>query len=60
MKAKYMEIPVKIIAVMIIIRFGYVLFDFLQNPFHPPATLSEESVRHVMTALILLELLANK
>ena len=62
MKPKYIEIPVQviagIIAVMIIIRFGYVLFDFLQNPFHPPATLSEASVRHVMTALILLELLA--
>jgi len=62
MKSKYLAIPVKIIAgiiaIMILIRFGYVFFDFIQNPFHPPATLSEESVRHVMTALILLELLA--
>ena len=62
MKSKYIEIPVKIIAgiiaFMILVRFGYVFYDFIQNPFHPPATLSEESVKHVMTALILLELLA--
>ena len=62
MKSKYIEIPVKIIAgiiaLMILVRFGYVFYDFIQNPFHPPATLSEESVKHVMTALILLELLA--
>jgi uncharacterized membrane protein (DUF373 family) len=47
-----------IIAFMILLRFGYVLYDFIQNPFHPPATLGEASVKHVMTALILLELLA--
>jgi uncharacterized membrane protein (DUF373 family) len=62
LKSKYIEIPVKIIAgiiaLMILMRFGYVFYDFIQNPFHPPATLSEESVKHVMTALILLELLA--
>jgi uncharacterized membrane protein len=57
MKSKYLEIPVKIIAgiiaIMILLGFGYVFFDFIQNPFHPPATLSEASVRHVMTAVIL-------
>ena len=62
LKQKYIEIPVKviaaIIALMILARFGYVFYDFIQNPFHPPATLSEESVKHIMTALILLELLA--
>ena len=62
MESKYIELPVKIIAgivaLMILVRFGYVFYDFIQNPFHPPATISEESVKHVMTALILLELLA--
>jgi uncharacterized membrane protein (DUF373 family) len=52
------KIIAAIIAFMILLRFGYVLYDFIQNPFHPPATLGEASVKHVMTALILLELLA--
>jgi len=42
---------------MIILRFD-VFYDFILNPFHSPVTLGEESVRHIMTALILLELLA--
>ncbi|MBE0525027.1 MAG: phosphate-starvation-inducible PsiE family protein [Methanosarcinales archaeon] len=58
---KIIDIPIKIIAIviaiMIILRFCYVLYDFIQNPFHPPVTLSEEAVSHVMTGLILLELL---
>jgi len=62
LKYKLIDIPVRIvaaiIALMIILRFCYVLYDFLLNPFHPPVTLGEESVKHVMTALILLELLA--
>lgn len=60
-KTRLMAIPVKIITVtvafMILLRFGYVLYDFALNPFHPPATLSPETVKHAMTALILLELL---
>jgi len=62
LKEKLIQIPVKILAVvivfMILMRFVYVFYDFLQNPFHEPSTLSEEAVKHVMTALILLELLA--
>jgi len=62
LKSKLIAIPVKviatIIALMILTRFGYVVYDFIQNPFHEPATLGEEAFKHVMTALILLELLA--
>ncbi|AEA48070.1 phosphate-starvation-inducible PsiE family protein [Archaeoglobus veneficus] len=62
LKAKLISIPVKILAVviifMILMRFIYVFYDFLQNPFHEPPTLSEEAVKHVMAALILLELFA--
>lgn len=54
--------PVKIlalvIALMILLRFGFVFYDFIQNPFHEPVGLTEQAVIHVMTALILLELLA--
>ena len=61
-KSKIITIPINTIAtivtIMILLRFAYVFYDFIQNPFHPPATLGEASVRHVMTALILLELLA--
>lgn len=61
-KSRIITVPINIIAtivaVMILLRFSYVFYDFIQNPFHPPATLGEASVRHVMTALILLELLA--
>ena len=61
-ESKIITVPVNIIAtiiaVMILLRFAYVFYDFIQNPFHPPATLGEEAVKHVMTALILLELLA--
>lgn len=46
------------IAFMILLRFGFVFYSFLQNPFHEPVALSEEAVIHVMTALILMELLA--
>lgn len=57
---KYVKLPVKILALiiafMIVVRFAFVFFDFLQNPFHEPLTLSEEAVRHIMTGLILLEL----
>jgi len=62
LKSKLIDIPIKaiaaIIALMIILRFGYVFYDFILNPFHPPVTLGTESVKHIMTALILLELLA--
>ncbi len=62
LKAKLVEIPVKILALiiafMIILRFAYVFYNFLENPFHEPAALSEEAVKHVMVSLILLELLA--
>ena len=62
MKNKLIDLPVKIIAaiiaLMIILRFGYVFYDFILNPFHPPVALGEASVKHIMTALILLELLA--
>jgi uncharacterized membrane protein (DUF373 family) len=47
-----------IIAFMILMRFGYVFYDFIQNPFHEPIILNEGAVIHVMTALILLELFA--
>ncbi|MFO7966630.1 MAG: phosphate-starvation-inducible PsiE family protein [Archaeoglobaceae archaeon] len=57
---KLVKLPVKalalIVAFMIVVRFAFVFFDFLQNPFHEPLTLSEEAVRHIMTGLILLEL----
>ena len=60
-KKMLVAIPVKIITVivafMIILRLGYVLYDFALNPFHPPATISKETVIHVMTSLIMLELL---
>ncbi len=63
-KTKFIAIPIKImagiIAFMILLRFGFVFYDFIQNPFHEPATLSAGSgaVKHVMTGLILLELFA--
>ena len=49
-----------IVAFMILLRFAYLFFDFMQNPFHEPATLSagSEAVKHVMSGLILLELFA--
>ncbi len=56
----YVKFPIKvlalIIAFMIVLRFAFVFYDFLQNPFHEPLTLSEEAVKHIMTGLILLEL----
>ena len=59
---KLIEITTKtvtlIISFMILLRFGYVVHEFMLNPFHPPAILSHEIVKHVMTALILLEFLA--
>jgi len=62
LKTKLITIPVKILTVivafMILMRFGYVFYDFILNPFHEPAILSPEAVKHVMTGLILLELLA--
>lgn len=63
-KTKFIAIPIKImagiVAFMILLRFAYVFYDFMQNPFHEPATLSAGSgaVKHVMTGLILLELFA--
>ncbi len=64
LKMKFMTIPVKIIALivafMILLRFAYLFYDFIQSPFHDPATLSAGSgaVKHVMSGLILLELFA--
>lgn len=64
LKTKFTTIPVKIIAViiafMILLRFAYLFYDFILNPFHEPATLSAGSlaVKHVMSGLILLELFA--
>lgn len=63
-KSRLVTIPVNIMAVivalMILLRFAYLFFDFMQNPFHEPATLSagSEAVKHVMSGLILLELFA--
>ncbi len=64
LKTKFITIPVKIIALiiafMILLRFAYLFYDFIQSPFHDPATLSAGSgaVKHVMSGLILLELFA--
>jgi uncharacterized membrane protein (DUF373 family) len=64
LKTKLVAIPIKIIAMivalMILLRFAYLLYDFIRNPFHEPATLSAGSgaVKHVMSGLILLELFA--
>ena len=61
MKSNVLDIIVKItaavIAFMIMLRFFYLFYDFILNPFHAPITLSEESIKHIMTGLILLELL---
>lgn len=47
-----------VVAFMILLRFGFVFYDFIRNPFHEPATVSagSEAVKHVMSGLILLEL----
>ncbi len=64
LNTKLVTIPIKILAAivafMILMRFSYVFYDFIKDPFHPPATLSEGAgaVKHTMTALILLELFA--
>jgi uncharacterized membrane protein (DUF373 family) len=64
LRTKLITIPVKILAVivafMILLRFAYLFYDFILNPFHEPATLSAGSVavKHVMSGLILLELFA--
>ncbi len=38
LKAKFITIPVKIIALiiafMILLRFAYLFYDFIQSPFH--------------------------
>jgi uncharacterized membrane protein (DUF373 family) len=63
-KSRLTSIPVKaiaaIVAFMILLRFGFVFYDFMRNPFHEPATVSagSEAVKHVMSGLILLELFA--
>jgi len=61
-KQMVLVMPVKVLALviasMILMRFGFVFYDFIQNPFHEPVGLTEQAVIHVMTALILLELLA--
>ncbi|MEW6569766.1 MAG: phosphate-starvation-inducible PsiE family protein [Nitrospirota bacterium] len=61
-KPKYFTVPIKVIAViialMILTRFTFVVYDFIKNPFHEPVALSQEAFKHVMTALILLELFA--
>jgi uncharacterized membrane protein (DUF373 family) len=55
-------IPIKILAILtaiiILTKFSYVFYDFIKNPFPDPTFIPKEAVRHVMTALILLELLA--
>jgi len=64
LKSKLIAIPVNImaavVAFMILLRFAYLFYVFMQNPFHEPATLSggSEAVKHVMSGLILLELFA--
>jgi uncharacterized membrane protein (DUF373 family) len=62
---KLMYIPIKIIAILtaiiILTKFAFVFYDFIQNPFSYSTLLPKlpkEAVRHVMTSLILLELLA--
>ena len=54
-------IPIKILAILtaiiILTKFSFVFYDFLKNPFFDPAFIPREAVRHVMTALILIELL---
>jgi uncharacterized membrane protein (DUF373 family) len=61
-KSKLVALPVKIVgvivALMILTRFSFVLYDFIRNPFHEPATMSPAALHHVMTGLILLELFA--
>jgi uncharacterized membrane protein (DUF373 family) len=63
-KSRLITVPVNIMAVivalMILVRFAYLFYDFIQNPFHEPATLSagSEAVKHVMSGLIFLELFA--
>ncbi len=63
-KSKFITIPVKVVTVivafMILMRFAFLFYDFIRNPFHEPATLiaGSEAVKHVMSGLILLELLA--
>lgn len=55
-------IPIKILAILtaiiILTKFAFIFYDFIQNPFPDPSFLPRDAVRHVMTALILLELLA--
>lgn len=64
LKSKFISIPVKVVALivafMILLRFAYLFYDFILNPFHEPATLSagSEAVKHVMSGLIFLELFA--
>jgi uncharacterized membrane protein (DUF373 family) len=64
LKSKLITVPVNIMAIivafMILLRFAYLLYDFMRNPFHEPATLTagSEAVKHVMSGLILLELFA--
>lgn len=59
---KIIDIPIKILAILtaiiILTKFAFVFYDFIHNPFPDPTLLPKEAVKHVMTALILLELLA--
>ena len=58
---KLIFIPIKIIAlltaIIILTKFAYVFYDFIQNPFPSTLDLPKEAVRHIMTSLIMLELL---
>jgi len=47
-----------LIALMVFIKFAYVLNDFLQNPAHGPMEVSSDALRHIMLSLILIEVLA--
>ena len=61
-KNKLILLPIKILAVitafMILLRFTFVFYDFLHNPLFDTSILPKDAVRHIMTSLILLELLA--
>lgn len=52
------RILVLLIALMVVIKFAYVFYDFLQNPFHGPMEVSKDALRHFMLSLILVEILA--
>ena len=52
------RILVLLIALMVFIKFAYVFYDFLQDPFHSPMEVSSDALKHIMFSLILVEILA--